>query len=513
MANKKSDSIDENAFQALEAALSIDFDGDEAAAPVKARSQARAPEAPLSDSNPRSATKKTIERRSARAGELNPEPAPKAPAFAPANDGSRRTPSAILKSLDGASLTSALRNAAIVSALWVLGALGLTQLLYGSAIWQAPTVADIVAMPGVVAIVVGTFLPIMLFFAFAIMMARAHDLRNAARSMAEVALRLAEPETIASERIMTVGQAVRREVSAMNEGIERTIARATELETLVHSEVTALERSYTDNELRVRGLVHELGAERDAIVNHAERIRSSIVGAHEQLKEELSLATEEISVRLQTSGEAFASMIDMRAATIMEKSDAAVTALGSLLAHKTDNMVQTLAASGMSLSSEFDTQLQSLTSTLTQRGRELLGEFATRASTLDANTEKLNAALNDRARQLNETLVERTRDIAETLKGSESSITSSLDDVLSRLNSSLDERGRSFRQSLQASADDAIVDLDLRSGLFEDRFQTTIGQINATFDQRVAEFASAFDQRSGSLDSKLMESLAGSTRP
>ncbi len=99
----------------------------------------------------------------------------------------------------------------------------------------------------------------MLFFAFAIMMARAHDLRNAARSMAEVALRLAEPETIASERIMTVGQAVRREVSAMNEGIERTIARATELETLVHSEVTALERSYTDNELRVRGLVSRTG--------------------------------------------------------------------------------------------------------------------------------------------------------------------------------------------------------------------------------------------------------------
>ena len=32
MANKKSDSIDENAFQALEAALSIDFDGEEAAA-------------------------------------------------------------------------------------------------------------------------------------------------------------------------------------------------------------------------------------------------------------------------------------------------------------------------------------------------------------------------------------------------------------------------------------------------------------------------------------------------
>lgn len=104
----------------------------------------------------------------------------------------------------------------------------------------------------------------------------------------------------------------------MNEGIERTIARASELETLVHSEVNALERSYADNELRVRGLVHELGSEREAIVNHADRIRTSIGSVHDQLKEELSLATEEIAVRLATSGEAFASLIDTRAATILE---------------------------------------------------------------------------------------------------------------------------------------------------------------------------------------------------
>ena len=65
-------------------------------------------------------------------------------------------------------------------------------------------------------------------------------------------MRLAEPETIAADRVMTVGQAVRRAHRPTNEGIERTIARATELETLVHSEVNALERSYADNELRVR---------------------------------------------------------------------------------------------------------------------------------------------------------------------------------------------------------------------------------------------------------------------
>ena len=61
------------------------------------------------------------------------------------------------------------------------------------------------------------------------MIRRAQEMRSAAQSMTELALRLAEPESLAQDRVMTVGQAVRREVAAMGEGIERTLARAVEL--------------------------------------------------------------------------------------------------------------------------------------------------------------------------------------------------------------------------------------------------------------------------------------------
>ena len=267
MAKKtSSESMDETAFQALEDALKIDFIEDQETIrqkPASSASEARVSDSKQRPSPPRGENPATPP-RSATA-----EPAARAPVFEPANDGSRRSSVNLLKTLEGGTMRSALRNATIVSVLWAIGGLGLAQLLYGAQLWSSGSVGGLVAMPGLVAIIVGIVVPILLFFAFATMMARAQDMRNAARSMAEVALRLSEPETVASERIMTVGQAVRREVSAMNEGIERTIARATELETLVHSEVNALERSYTDNELRVRGLVHELGAERDAIVNHA----------------------------------------------------------------------------------------------------------------------------------------------------------------------------------------------------------------------------------------------------
>ena len=49
---------------------------------------------------------------------------------------------------------------------------------------------------------------------------------RAALDMAEAAYRLTEPETNAQERVMMVGQAVRREVAALGEGIERTLSRA-----------------------------------------------------------------------------------------------------------------------------------------------------------------------------------------------------------------------------------------------------------------------------------------------
>ena len=124
------------------------------------------------------------------------------------------------------------------------------------------------------------------------MVRRAQEMRIAAQSMTEVAFRLAEPENLAQDRIMMVGQAVRREVAAMGEGIERTLARAVELETLVHTEVNQIERSYSENAARIRALVDGLGSEREAVVTHAERVRASITGAHETLRDEIGSASD-----------------------------------------------------------------------------------------------------------------------------------------------------------------------------------------------------------------------------
>lgn len=232
---------------------------------------------------------------------------PKAPLFAPANDDSRDTRAAIMRSIDGKGGRSVRITTYSICALWVIGGLGFTNLVYGPDIWRINSSADLAANPGYITSLLAVFFPVLIFIAFGLMIARAQEMRSVAKSMAELAVRLFEPETMATDNIMRVGQAVRREVSAINEGIERTIARASELETLVHSEINALEHSYSDNEVRLRSLVEGLSNEREVIVSHSERVRASIVSAHEQLREELETAGDQISSRLTTSGKAWQS--------------------------------------------------------------------------------------------------------------------------------------------------------------------------------------------------------------
>src|SRR5918992_2988373 len=134
--------------------------------------------------------------------------------------------------------------------------------------------------------------PVIFFYVTAHMVWRAQELRIIAQSMASVAMKLAEPEEVARESIVTVGQAIRREVAAMGDGVERALARAAELETLVHNEVAALERAYNDNELRIRGLIEDLASQRDSLIGQADQIRIAITSVHMGLTQDITSVSE-----------------------------------------------------------------------------------------------------------------------------------------------------------------------------------------------------------------------------
>src|SRR5262245_51921256 len=154
----------------------------------------------------------------------------------------------ILQTLRHRSSRTPYLAAAVGGFIWVVGGLAIAS-LYGSEM-RGLFAPSGVGLAAIIALATVLLVPVLFFFLLAHMFARAQDMRVIAESMAEVAMRLAQPETIAHESIVTVGQAIRREVAAMGDGVERALARAAELEALVHNEVRSEEHTSELQSLR-----------------------------------------------------------------------------------------------------------------------------------------------------------------------------------------------------------------------------------------------------------------------
>ena len=195
--------------------------------------------------------------------------------------------------------------------------------------------------------------PVIVFAVTATLLRRGQEMRLAARSMTEVAVRLAEPETIATEQMVTLSQAIRREVASMGDGIERALARASELETLVRSEVSNLERSYSDNERRVRSLIDELASERESILTNADRVRGAIALAHDNLSRDLVGASSRFT---ETVGDAAGQVT----ASLTSKGEE----IKAALSHGRDEIVNQLSSHGNSLVTRLNQSGQDATASL-----------------------------------------------------------------------------------------------------------------------------------------------------
>ncbi len=173
--------------------------------------------------------------------------------------------------------------------------------------WQrAPqdfTVPERIFRPESVLFLLSALAPALLLFGFAALARRLADLRQSAASIAHVAVRLAEPESMATDQLSTLAQAIRREISSMGEGVERAFSRASELETLVRNEVATLERSSSEQERRLRALIAELADQREALLAKGEALRTAIAEAHGGAARELDVVAERIARKVGDIGE------------------------------------------------------------------------------------------------------------------------------------------------------------------------------------------------------------------
>src|SRR5690606_18327918 len=188
-------------------------------------------------------------------------------------------------------------------------------------------------------------LPVLAIFAIAVLMRRTQDLRLAAASMTQAAIRLHEPESSAAHKVATVGQAVRREVNAIGDGLERARARASELEVMVHNEVNALERSYSENEGRMRQLIEELTSQREAVVTNSDRMREAIAAVHGNLATDAEQIGTAFTERLQLTGSEITRAIEERTRSLTDTFEGRSTDLKVLLEESTDHLDNALTSS------------------------------------------------------------------------------------------------------------------------------------------------------------------------
>ena len=232
--------------------------------------------------------------------------------------------------------------ASVAAVIWTAGGLATAYLYRGEL--QALFATPRVGLAAIIGVVSAIAVPVIFFYVLAHMFRRSQDLRLVAETMAEVAMRLAQPETAAREQIVTVGQAIRREVAAMGDGVERALARAAELESLVHNEVSALERAYNDNEVRIRDLLSELTNQRETLVNQAEHVRNAIASVHLDLSHDITSVGDLVADKVSDVAQRVTR-------SLTEKGEHITLALG----HVGDCMIDTLTERGSTLLDRLET--------------------------------------------------------------------------------------------------------------------------------------------------------------
>jgi ABC-type transporter Mla subunit MlaD len=148
-----------------------------------------------------------------------------------------------------------------ISLLWVFSwSLVYSPVIFGQA---APFAAS--SLPQTMAALTVLILPIALVWIMAHFLWRTHQLRHVSEALMHSALRLLRPQDVAADGLASIAQAVRGDVDILVGGVEHAMQRASELEGIVHKEISAIERAFGGNEERIRMLVSGLENQRAAL--------------------------------------------------------------------------------------------------------------------------------------------------------------------------------------------------------------------------------------------------------
>lgn len=168
--------------------------------------------------------------------------------------------------------------------LWIILCIAVGLSLFNSGMVDVDAVT-LTSFPVLFSIAAVLFIPCVLSWGVAVFLYRARELHQISLSLAYTALHLTQPEDMASDSIATIGQAVRREVAAMGDGIDRAINRATTLESKFRNEVGNIQGFYKNNENIFAKIITNLEKERERMASTGEDLESRLPKMLDGLKE------------------------------------------------------------------------------------------------------------------------------------------------------------------------------------------------------------------------------------
>lgn len=305
--------------------------------------------------------------------------------------------------------------------------------------------------------------------------------------------RFAEPEPESSGKIISIRHAVRRELSALNEQLDRSLNATSEIESVIQREVGTLERSFAENERRMLELVQELARQRETVVTATEQVQGVVRGSREALTSELAnLASQVLEAGNYARGVVEEANLELRS-ELSNQGDKFAETLRHVVEEKIHPISQLLGD-----------QVRSVDALLSDGSGSLVAAFRAQSHDLLASLEEVRVGLEDglqaHSTKAEEVATKLTDTIGASLESGINRVESKMESASIEILGLLDAGANQASQRLADVAASSMIALDGKIDQLHSNADAQVQRLTGLVDSAAKSFLPALERHNGILE-------------